>query len=447
MALPNSPLALAVWVAVQANGGVIQAVDVDSGLRAFRRAIAATAPKLVVAAKDVEQAVRRAVQQEGASCEVVVPATLGVKSIRVGNDGLGAAAVEPEDAIPDEVAGLLPTSGTSGEPKWVMLTHHNYVLGAERLARNSGFLTSDRHYLNSPFFHTNAQTYICAPAFITGGSIAIVPRFSAGDFFGAARRMGVTVCSMVAPPMRMALRRATERGESLEGQSIRMIQYGMNLSEEDWREWERLLPQVHMRQIFGQTESVTGIMGGSPWDIDDRVTIGRPFVGVDGVRVVDDQGRDVADGEPGEVWVKGVPGRTLMLGYYQDPLATDEALVDGQWLRTGDIMVRHSDGRFEFRGRRMHIIRRGGENLSTYALELDYQSCPLVRDVAVTAREDAVMDALVVAHVIPGEGFNEEAFRHWCHDHLGKRFMPDVVQVHDHFPRTGSGRVIMRELS
>jgi crotonobetaine/carnitine-CoA ligase len=94
----------------------------------------------------------------------------------------------------------------------------------------------------------------------------------------------------------------------------------------------------------------------------------------------------------------------------------------------------------------MHIIRRGGENLSTYGLELDLQSCPLVGDVAVTAREDDTLDAIVVAHVIPAEGYDEAAFRAWCAENLGKRGVPDVVQVHESFPRTGSGRVIAREL-
>lgn len=135
-----------------------------------------------------------------------------------------------------------------------------------------------------------------------------------------------------------------------------------------------------------------------------------------------------------------------MLGYYGAPETTAETLVDGTWLRTGDVMVRHPSGRFEFRGRRMHIIRRGGENLSTYALELDLQSCPLISDVAVTAQEDSTMDALVVAHVIASKGYEEAAFRDWCLVNLGKRGVPDVIRLHDEFPRTGSGRVITREL-
>jgi crotonobetaine/carnitine-CoA ligase len=277
--------------------------------------------------------------------------------------------------------------------------------------------------------------------------VAIVPRFSAGAWFDAARWTGSTVSSMVAPPMRMALQRATERGGSVDPGGLRLVQYGMSMSAADWQRWDRLVPHIAMRQIYGQTESVSGILGGSPWDVDDRATIGRPFLGVEAVKLIGEDGAPVSDGSPGELWVKGVPGRSLMSGYFENPEATQQTLVDGTWLRTGDVMVRHPGGRFEFRGRQMHIIRRGGENLSTYALELDLQSCPLVSDVAVTAQEDATLDALVVAHVIPGPGYEEAAFRAWCRESLGKRSEPDVVKVHRDFPRTGSGRVITRQLT
>jgi crotonobetaine/carnitine-CoA ligase len=251
---------------------------------------------------------------------------------------------------------------------------------------------------------------------------------------------------MVAPPLRMALHRAIERGGTVDPGPLRAVHYGMTLSAADWTEWDRLVPQVHMRQIYGQTESVTGVLGGAPWESDDRATIGRPFLGVEEVRLVDSDGHDVPDGEQGELWIRGVPGRTLMRGYHRLPDATAATLVDGRWLRTGDQMVRRAGGRFEFRGRAMHIIRRGGENLSTYSLETDLQSCPLVSDVAVAAREDETLGSAVVAHVIPGPGFSEHAFLTWCHDNVGKRGTPDDVRLHQEFPRTGSGRVILREL-
>lgn len=450
LALPNSPMAIALWLAVPANCAIIQVVDPDGGRLVFERAITATNPVIAFASTDNAEAITEAVAAAGSATRVIVLDELGVGALRGGIGGPEAAFGEPPEASADMVAGMLPTSGTSGAPKLVQLTHHNYVMAAERLARNTGFLTSDRHYLCSPFFHTNGQLYLCAPAFVTGGSIAVVPRFSASTYFDAARWSGATVSSMVAPPMRMALHRALERGGPVDPGGLRLIQYGMNLSRNDWTAWDALVPQIATRQIFGQTESVTGVLGGAPWEFDDRQTIGRPFVGVEDVRLVDDDGRDVADGEPGELWVKGLPGRSLMLSYFEAPEATAETLVpegrQGAWLRTGDLMVRHASGRFEFRGRRMHIIRRGGENLSTYALELDLQSCPLVSDVAVTAQEDDTLDALVVAHVIPTDDFAEDTFRTWCVDNLGKRGAPDVVRLHREFPRTGSGRVISRDL-
>jgi crotonobetaine/carnitine-CoA ligase len=447
LALPNSPLAIGIWLAVQSNGAVITVVDPDGGALAFERVIAATTPVAVVADQSNAHAVREAIARSRVDTRLIVPSSVGADAVRHGIDGLQHRRGEPPSATADMVAGMLPTSGTSGTPKLVQLTHRNYVMAAERLSRNSGFLTSDRHYLCSPFFHTNGQLYLCAPPFVTGGSVAVVPRFSASSYFDAARWSGATVSSMVAPPMRMALHKAVERGGTVDPGGLRLIQYGMNLSESDWTAWEACFPQISMRQIYGQTESVTGVLGGAPWEVDDHATIGRPFVGVEAVRLVDENGADVQDEQPGELWVKGTPGSTLMLGYYRAPEATAETIVDGGWLRTGDVMVRHPDGRFEFRGRRMHIIRRGGENLSTYSLELDLQSCPLVSDVAVTAKEDDTLDALVVAHVIPAPDYEEGAFREWCRTNLGKRGVPDEIRLHEDFPRTGSGRVIVRDLA
>jgi crotonobetaine/carnitine-CoA ligase len=445
LALPNSPLTIALWLAIMANNATVHAVDTDSGLLTFERALRATDCAVVLACPANASRAAEAIHTTGSAARLIMLSDFTLDGAPRDIDGLATRGPEPEEARPESVAGLLPTSGTSGAPKLVELTNQCYVSGAERLARNSGYLGTDRHYLCSPFFHTNGQIYLCMPAFVTGGSIATTPRFSATHYFSVAAVAGVTVSSMVAPPMRLALRRAVEAGRQVPTGAFRLIQYGMTLSAADWQDWDRLVPGIEMRQIYGQTESVTGVLGGSPWEDDDRRTIGRPFVGVPAVRLVD-HGDDVPDGTPGELWVRGTPGSTLMLGYRDAPEATASTLVDGEWLRTGDIMVRHPSGRFEFRGRRMHIIRRGGENVSTYALELDLLSCPLVGDVAVTAKEDAKLDALVVAHVIPAEGFTQERFVAWARENLGRNGVPDEVRTHTSFPRTGSGRVITREL-
>lgn len=444
VALPNAPLTIALWLAVPANGAAIQMTDVDSGPLAIRRALAATGPELVITTTGHAELYRDEMTRGGIGARLVAVDDAELAGLRLAVLGRSAT---PPDAAPDHVAALLPTSGTSGAPKLVELTHRNLVTSAERLARNGGYLPTDRHYLCSPLFHTNGQAYLCAPPFVTGGSIALVPRFSASRWFDDARVLGATVASMVAPPMRMALHRALARGGEVDPGPLRAIHYGMTLSTADWQDWDRLVPGIHMRQIYGQTESVSGVLGGAPWEADDRKTIGRPFLGVDEVKIAGPDGSELPDGEPGELWVRGVPGRTLMRGYHRAPAATAETLVDGSWLRTGDQMTRHRGGRFEFRGRAMHIIRRGGENLSTYTLETDLRSCPLISDVAVAADKDDTLDAVVVAHVIPLPAFTERDFLRWCQDNIGRRGTPDVVRTHTEFPRTGSGRVIVRELA
>jgi crotonobetaine/carnitine-CoA ligase len=279
-----------------------------------------------------------------------------------------------------------------------------------------------------------------------GASIAVVSRFSASRYFDTANTTGATVSSMVAPPMRMALHKAMERGVDRRTTSLRLIQYGMTLSEADWRNWDRLFPDIEMRQVYGQTESVSAVLGGAPWEADDRRTIGRPFLGVDAVRLVSDDGGRVADGQPGELWVRGKPGVTLMRGYHRNPEATAATIDADGWLRTGDLMTRDADGRYAFVGRRMRILRRAGENISTYELELMMQSCPLVEDVAIRTETDSMLGARLVVHAIPAAEYDEQAFVAWCRESIGKRGVPDAIRLHKTFPRTGSGRVIVREL-
>lgn len=448
LALPNAPLGIVWWLAIASNGAIAQIVDPDIGFLPLCEAIRATDPVLVVACSDNEAIIRRAAKEAGCEASVIVSDDLALERPLGTIPGLGAKALAPPaNVTADMIAGLLPTSGTSGSPKLVELTHQNYVTAGERLARNSGHTQRDRFYLCSPFFHVNAQMYICMPAFVMGASIAVVSRFSARRYFETADVTGATVSSMVAPPMRMALHKSIESGVRPGEGSLRLIQYGMSLSDADWQEWDRLFPQIEMRQVYGQTESVSAALGGAPWEVDDRKTIGRPFLGVDDVRLVGEDGGPVDLGTPGELWIRGIPGRTLMRGYYRNPEASARTIDADGWLKTGDWMTLDASGRYAFVGRKMHIFRRAGENISVYELELMMQSCPLVEDVAIRAESDSMLGARLVVHVIPAKGFDEKLFANWCREFIGKRGVPDAIKVHSEFPRTGSGRVIVRELN
>ena len=446
LALPNSPLGIVCWLAIGANGGMTHAVDPDSGVLPLVTAIRASQPAAIIAHRSNGATLARALRESEIDSVLLIADDLALTAPLASIEGIGSPSPNPSHTAADMIAGLLPTSGTSGAPKLVEITQRSFVESGERLARNSAHGRGDRFYVCSPFFHVNAQLYGCMPALATGGSIAVVPRFSASRYFDTARHTGATVSSMVAPPMRMALQKAQLRGGRVDAGGLRLIQYGMSMSQADWQAWDELFPQIEMRQVYGQTETVSAVLGGAPWEPDDRRTIGRPFLGVDAVRLVGDDGATVPDGVPGELWVRGQPGKTLMRGYYNNPEATASTLDSEGWLRTGDLMTRNAEGRFAFVGRRMHMIRRAGENLSIYELELMMQSCPLIEDVSIRAEADPVLDTRLVVHIIPAAGFGEQAFLNWCREYVGRRGVPDAIRIHESFPRTGSGRVITREL-
>jgi crotonobetaine/carnitine-CoA ligase len=151
LALPNTPLTLALWVAGQANGAAVHAVDPDAGVLTFARAVAIR-PALVVSMAANAPVVAEAIHSAGAATPLVVVPEVSAWSTSPPLEGLQRSTTSVPSATAEMVAGLLPTSGTSGAPKLVQLTHRNYVMSGERLARNSGYLAGDRHYLCSPFF-------------------------------------------------------------------------------------------------------------------------------------------------------------------------------------------------------------------------------------------------------------------------------------------------------
>jgi crotonobetaine/carnitine-CoA ligase len=302
-------------------------VDPETGRVPLAGFVRRTRPVVVVTSRRHAGKCRDALRDAEVTARLVVAddTSLRDRSLR-GLDGLGNSSVHPNDSEPEQVAGLLATSGTSGEPKLVQLTQRNYVMSGERLARNGGYTVDDRHYLATPFHHTNAQFYSVMPALVTGASIGMVPAFSASGYFLSASRLQCTVSSMIATLMRMALHAGMERRTIPRDPALRLIWYGMTMSAHDWALWDERLGDIAMRQVYGQTETASAVLGGAPWEQDDRATIGRPLLGVDGVRLMGGGGAPVGPGEQGELHVKGEPGASLMLGYLDDPERTASAL-------------------------------------------------------------------------------------------------------------------------
>lgn len=338
----------------------------------------------------------------------------------------------------EDVAAMLYTSGTTSKPKGVQITHANYIFTGEMMSKSIRLRPEDRQFLVLPLFHGNAQYYSTMSAFVVGGSVALTERFSASKYFKQAKRLGVTVGSLFAAPIRMIL--AQNYDPTDKEHTIRIIWFAQMVSQHQLEQFEEKYG-VSLLQMYGMTETV-GVPLMNPLDgVRKNLSIGKPTIGYE-VKVIDEEGNEAPTGQAGQIIVKGVPGRTLMRGYFKNDEATLQALQDG-WLHTGDNARVGEDGYFYFVDRIKDMIKRSGENVAANEVESILADHPTVYEVAVIGIPDEMRDEAIKAYVIlhDGQQVTEEELLTYCKKRLAKFKVPDAIEFVKDFPRTSVGKI------
>jgi carnitine-CoA ligase len=344
----------------------------------------------------------------------------------------------PDEPKPLDVVAILYTSGTTSKPKGCLITNANYVHVGESVSKGMRLGPDDRFLTVLPLFHGNSQYYATMSALVVGGSVALMERFSAGRYFEQAARHACTVGSLFAAPMRMLL--AQPRRPNARQHRLRLIIFAQNLTEEQLAEWDERCGAPLM-QIYGMTEQL-GHPLANPLDYPrNNMSIGLPSLGWE-IRIVDDDGRDVPDGQTGQLLVRGEPGWSLMQGYFKNPEATAEAIRDG-WLWTGDNVRIGPDGYVYFVDRAKDMIKRSGENVAAGEVEAVLKAHPAVFDAAVIGVPDPIRDEAIKAFVILREGLDatEAELIAWCAERLARFRVPEFVEFRPDFPRTSVGKI------
>ncbi|MFJ5770825.1 AMP-binding protein [Psychrobacillus sp. NPDC093180] len=351
------------------------------------------------------------------------------------------AAKDEAPTIPldsEDVAAMLYTSGTTSKPKGVQITHANYIFTGEVMSKSIRLSPEDRQFLVLPLFHGNAQYYSTMSALVVGASVALTEKFSASRYFKQAIRLGVTVGSLFAAPIRMIL---AQKYDPLDkNHSLRIIWFAQMVSENQLEQFEEKFG-VSLLQMYGMTETV-GVPLMNPLDgIRKNLSIGKPTIGYE-VLVVDENGNAVANGQVGQIIVKGVPGRTLMKGYFKNEEATKETLQNG-WLHTGDNARIGEDGYFYFVDRIKDMIKRSGENVAANEVESVLAMHPSVYETAVIGIPDDMRDEAIKAYVIlhQDKHVTEEELLTFCRERLAKFKVPDSIEFTNEFPRTSVGKI------
>jgi crotonobetaine/carnitine-CoA ligase len=369
-----------------------------------------------------------------------------------GADGLPALAELAARAAPldenrgaaDDVCVLVYTSGTTGFPKGAMHSQRNVVLTGEAFVERMWLQPDDRLLAILPLFHLNALFYSVFGTIAAGASLVVVPKFSASRFWQVAAETGATQTNIIAAVGSILAQRP--RSELVPHQ-LRKV-YGGPIVAEVERVWREELGVPVMLEGYGMTEIPGACNNPFPGTGRGEMLVGSigkparhpdPSLPFAELRVVDDDGRDVPDGEMGELFVR-TP--IVTKGYYRDPEATAAAFRDG-WFLTGDFVRRDANGYFWFVARKKDIIRRRGENISGAELDRVVGQHPAVAEaaaIAVPAKlgEDEILVAIVRR---AGEAVTAAEIAEWCRPRLAAHKQPRYVVFMDELPHTPTHRV------
>jgi acyl-CoA synthetase (AMP-forming)/AMP-acid ligase II len=357
---------------------------------------------------------------------------------------LGDAAAAPERGIDPQSLAVLPySSGTTGLPKGVMLTHSNLVANLCQMQEAFPIGAEDTLIGVLPFFHIYGMTVIMNQGLLAGATIVTMPRFDLEQFLELLERHSVTR-AYVVPPIALAL----AKHPAVEGRDLSALETIMSGAAPLGAE---LTGQVAERvgcrvvQGYGLTETSPVTHTIRPLGTNVPGSIGPPLPGTE-CRVVDPEtGDDVPVGERGELWIRGPQ---VMRGYLDNPEATAATIDPEGWLHTGDIAVVDEEGFFAIVDRLKELIKYKGFQVAPAELEALLVTHPAVTDAAVIGVPDEEAGELPKAFVVPAaDDLDADELMAWVGERVAPQKRIRLVETVDEIPKSPSGKILRRMLA
>ncbi len=348
----------------------------------------------------------------------------------------------------NDVCNMQYTSGTTGFPKGVMLTHYNVVNNGKAIGDCMDLSTADRMMIQVPMFHCFGMVLAMTASVTHGVTMSPITAFSPRKGLDCINREQIT-CFHGVPTMFIAML----GHENFSKTDFSHMRTGiMAGSPCPIKTMEEVIEKMHMPEIcitYGQTEaSPATTMSKTTDSIDKRVnTVGQAIFAVECKIVDPETNAELPDNTDGEFVARGY---NIMKGYYKMPEATAAAIDKDGWLHTGDLARRTPDGYYKITGRIKDMIIRGGENIYPKEIEDFLYTHPKIKDVQVIGVPDKDYGEEIMACVIlrPGEEASEDDIKDYVRTHMAKHKIPRYVDFVDSFPMNAAGKILkykMRE--
>lgn len=356
-------------------------------------------------------------------------------SALVANDGHHARAAVDER----EPALILHTSGTTARPKAIAHNLRGLNDRARALLQHLPIEPEDVVCVFSDCSHAFGLNVMAAPALAAGATVLLIPEFDPKAILREMSKHGATVMGG-APGYLLSLLDEARKGVDLGKSKLRRALSSSDKAPENLhREWPEVMG-IPLLEAFGMSEACGTVFSNRPGDIGVG-TVGRPLPGVR-IRIVGTDGRDVADGTEGELWCAG---EFLFIGYWNDPEATQRAVVDG-WFRTGDQVVRDDHGRYRIVGRTGLMIKRGGIFVSPYEVEAALAKHPAIRECLAVGMPSERWGQEVETFVVLQEPISAADLQVYAARVLGEPSRPVRYWSVPHIARTAAGKIARSDI-
>ena len=347
-----------------------------------------------------------------------------------------------------DVANMQYTSGTTGFPKGVMLTHYNVVNNGKYIGDHMDLSTADRMMIQVPMFHCFGMVLSMTACMTHGATMCPLPYFSPKPALACVNQERITAFNGV-PTMFIAMMNHEDFPKTDFSYIRTGIMAGSNCPADLMRKAADVMNMKQIVSVYGQTEASPGCTMSSFDDpLDVRTdTVGSAFANVECKIVDPDTGEECPVGVSGEFLARGY---NIMKGYYKMPDATAAAIEPDGWLHTGDLACVDENGNYQITGRLKDMIIRGGENIYPKEIEEFYYTNPKVSDVQIIGVPDQQYGEEIMACIILKEGQTAtvEEMKDYVRSHMAKHKVPRYIEFMDAFPMNAAGKILkykMRE--